>query len=262
MKESQMPSEPIRGTAVLAKGISVLRTIAEQQEPASFTALQKETGLPKGTLHRILQALTAENLVSRDKPNKTYKLGLDLLKLANSALSNVNLRNVAQEACRHLCKLTGETVNLIARDGLTAIIVDRFDTAKAVNSNESIGFHIHFHCAAAGKAIAAFLSDDELELALSQSKLEKFTPKTITSRAKLNRHLEGVRRQGFAINDGETDASVFGIAAPIFDLRNQVVGSINLTVPQYRRKPDNGEHQIRAVLDAAEKISQDMGHVV
>ena len=257
-----MSNEPIRGTAVLAKGIWVLRTIAEQREPVTFTALQKETGLPKGTLHRILQALIAENLVSRDKLNRTYQPGLDLLRLANAALSNVHLRDVAQEGCRHLCNLTGETVNLIARDGLKAIIVDRFDTAKAVNSNESIGFNIHLHCAAAGKAIAAFLSDDELELALSQSRLEKFTPKTITSRTKLKRHLKGVRRQGFATNDGETDPSVFGIAAPIFDLRNEVVGSINLTVPQYRLKPDDTERRIRAVLNAAETISQSMGYVV
>lgn len=256
-----MPNAPIRGTAVLAKGILVLRTIADLREPTSFTVLQKKTGLPKGTLHRILQALIAENLVSQGMQNRTYQLGLDLLRLANVALSNVHLRDVAQQECRQLCNITGETVNLIARDGLKAIIIDRFDTEKAVSSSESIGLHIHLHCAAAGKAIAAFLSDDELESALSKHKLEKFTTKTITTRTKLKRHLEVVRTQGFATNDGETDPSVFGIAAPIFDLRNQVVGSINLTVPQFRLKTKESDRQIHAVLDASERISQSMGHV-
>lgn len=256
-----MPNKPIRGTAVLAKGILVLRTIAEQDAPVGFTELQKATGLPKGTLHRILQALSAENLISRDELSRTYNPGLDLLRLANAALSRVHLRDVAQQTCRELCKETGETVNLIVREGINAIIVDRFDTAKAVNSNESIGIDVLLHCAAAGKAIAAFLPTDVRDLALSQTELERFTPNTIISKKKLERHLEDVRRQGYATNDGETDVSVFGIAAPIFEFRKEVIGSINLTLPQYRLKAGEAVGYASKVVNAAANISQSMGYV-
>ena len=238
-----------------------MRSIAEQQTPPNFTTLLTATGLPKGTLHRILQALIAENLVRRSETSKTYHLGLDLLKLANAALAGIHLRDVARDECTRLRNVTGETVNLVARDQLKAIIIDRLDTAKAVNSNESIGLQIHLHCAAAGKAIAAFLSSEDLDLALHESRLKKFTPKTITSKKVLRLHLGEVRRQGYATNEGETDPSVFGIAAPIFDLRNEVVGSMNLTIPQYRLEPDEANHHIRAVMDAAQNVSRAMGYI-
>ena len=114
-----------------------MRSIAEQQTPPNFTTLLTATGLPKGTLHRILQALIAENLVRRSETSKTYHLGLDLLKLANAALAGIHLRDVARDECTRLRNVTGETVNLVARDQLKAIIIDRLDTAKAVNSNET-----------------------------------------------------------------------------------------------------------------------------
>ena len=67
-------SKQVHGAAALLKGISVLRSIAAEEQPPVFTRLLSVTGLPKGTLHRILQALISEGLVRFERKDKTYHL--------------------------------------------------------------------------------------------------------------------------------------------------------------------------------------------
>lgn len=252
-------SDSVVGTAALAKGILVLRTIAAEEEPPSLTTLQKKVKLPKGTLHRILQALIAEGLVRRNQRYKTFYLGYGLISLAQEALASLSLREVARDDLIQLRDLTGESVTLVAYDRLDAVVIDRINTKKAVNSFESIGLRSAFYCSASGKAIAAFLPPEDLDYALSQLKLKKLTANTITSKSELRSHFDLVKKQGFATNEGETDLSVFGIASPIFDDRNEVIGSVNLTIPVYRNEPDDRNNNIKAVVETAHRISRRLG---
>lgn len=244
---------------MLVKGINVLRAISEHSGDPSFTDLQKKMDIPKGTLHRILQALMDENLVFKSNEDKYYKLGFGLLRLANAAISEISLRDVASDELVRLHKTTNETINLVAFDNMEAVVVDRAETTKAVRAFENIGINLPLHCTAAGKAIAAFLAESDLDMILSRFPLRKFTDKTIRSSVVLKKHLVLVRNQGFALNIGETDPDVFGVAAPIFNVHNNVVGSINLTAPSYQLEACDQDMYIQEVVLAAGKISGDMG---
>lgn len=71
--------------------------------------------------------------------------------------------------------------------------------------------------------------------------------------------LDQVRSRGFATNEGESDLGVFGLAAPIFDSREVVIGSVNLTIPAYRHEPSNRDRDVTAVVETARRISRTMG---
>jgi DNA-binding IclR family transcriptional regulator len=72
------------------------------------------------------------------------------------------------------------------------------------------------HATSTGKALLAWLSDDDLAAALP-ARLQRFTDTTITTRAALRAELGDVRARGFAVSRGELEPALWGVSAPVLD---------------------------------------------
>ena len=71
--------------------------------------------------------------------------------------------------------------------------------------------------------------------------------------------LADVRRDGYAVNYGETSGDEVGVAAPVFDHRGEVVATILVAAPRYR-VPESALPQLtRACTTAARRVSQRLG---
>ncbi len=253
-------TEPIPGTAALMKGISVLRTIAGEEGPVSFSGIQERTGLPKGTLHRILKALIAEGLVRYERRDRSYHLGLQLLSLAYQVLEDIDIRDVARTELVRLRDLTGEAVHLAIRDDLRAVYIDVVDSSLAVGMIARLGASSELHSTAVGKVIAAYLPADQQNDAINRLPMTRLTPNTITSRRTLRAHLNEVRNQGYAVNEEEETVGVHGVAAPVFGHRGEVVASVCITIPSFRYDAAEFPSYAAAVVDAANAVSRRMGY--
>ena len=253
-------TETVPGTAALVKGISVLRIIAEEEEPASFSRLHAVTNLPKGTLHRILKALTAEGLVRFERRDKTYHLGLHLLSLAYQVLEDMDIRDIARSELVRLRDLTGEAVHLAVPDDLRAVYIEEIESRLAVGPIAKIGSSSELHCSAVGKTIAAYLPPEQQLDVIKRLPMAKLTPHTITSRRRLKAHLEVIRTQGYALNEEEEMIGVHGIAAPVFGHRGDVVASVCTTIPSYRYDSSKLASYVAWVVDAANAVSRRMGY--
>lgn len=89
--------------------------------------------------------------------------------------------------------------------------------------------------------------------------LKGFTPFTIVAAADLEKELERVRRNGYAINRGEWRDGVGGVAAPIRDSRSMVVAAVGLSGPVDRLKAPALREHAQLVVEAAEGISCELG---
>ena len=254
--------ETVHGTAALVKGISVLRTIAEAEKPETFSRLHAITNLPKGTLHRILKALTAEGLVRFERRDKTYHLGLHLLSLAYQVLEDMDIRDIARSELVRLRDLTGEAVHLAVPDDLRAVYIEEIESRLAVGPIAKIGSSSDLHCSAVGKIFAAYLPPEQQLDAINRLPMTRHTPNTITSRRRLKAHLADIRKQGYALNEEEETIGVHGIAAPVFGHRGDVVASVCTTIPSYRYDSSQLVTYVTAVIDAASAVSRRMGHTL
>src|SRR5262249_31759868 len=90
------------------------------------------------------------------------------------------------------------------------------------------------HCTALGKAILAFLPEDEVDALLDGYAMVKKTPKTITQKTHLRAHLGLVREHGVAIDLEENLSGVTCLAAPIFDHAGRVVAALSVSGPSSR----------------------------
>jgi DNA-binding IclR family transcriptional regulator len=252
----------IPGTAALSKGLSILRAIADEGAPPTFARLQKVSGLPKGTLHRILRALIAEGFVRLQPEDKTYHLGLQLLSLAYQVLEDMDIRDLAHGELVRLRDQTGEAAHLAVPDRKSAVYIDAVESRHVIGPIAKIGSSSLYHASAVGKAIAANLPHDRLVDLINSLPLPQLTPRTITSRRALRQHLEAVRSQGYALNEEEEHPGIYGVAAPILGHRGEVAGAICITIPSFRYNPAKLKSYVEDVLGAARAVSVRMGRTV
>jgi DNA-binding IclR family transcriptional regulator len=130
---------------------------------------------------------------------------------------------------RHL-----ENVNLGVLQNGQVIHLNVIQSPNALRVAAFPGERNPLHCTALGKAILAFLPESEASTLLDGYPLVKKTPRTITQKAHLHKHLASVREHGVALDLEENLSGVTCVAAPIFDHAGRVVAALSVSGPTIR----------------------------
>lgn len=117
--------DSVSGVGVIDKGVAVLRALSTG--PVDLAELQRATGLPRATAHRLAVALERHGLVRRDAAGR-FCLGLELIRLGRLATAAYPLADIARPVLEALRDEVGESVQLYVREG---------DQRRCVESLES-----------------------------------------------------------------------------------------------------------------------------
>lgn len=247
------------GAAALAKGLYMLDVIGERDQPPRFKDLQLATGLPKGTLARILATLVAFRLVRHEESDNTYRLGNRLFELAHRVWESFDLRGAAAPQLERLAQETRETVALIASDNDSALYIDQRSQGGPFGFRIEAGRRAPLHCSAAGKALLAFSPPHEQRSVLARIPLDVFTSSTITDVELLQAELALSRARGYALSFGEHVEGVVSAAAPIFDHTGKAIAAIGVFGPNSRLTTDRLHVIGRDLMEAARLIAGNVG---
>lgn len=241
----------------LMKGLSIVELLAHSEEAMNLTEIALALDLAKSNVHRLLQALSGANYIHRDERSGRYTASIKLWELGSAVLARLDLRVHAEQVMERLLVETRETVHLSVLDGDEVVYVHKLDSPNPVRAYTQIGGRTLAHCVATGKAMLAFKSSFFLErLSLN---LRPRTPATLTDPQKFLREMARIQVQGYAINRGEWNENVVGIASPISDGSGQVVAGLGLSGPRERFKPAKLREYAPLVVEAAAQISKRLG---
>jgi len=243
-----------QGVAVaqsIRRAVELIRRSAEH--PLTLTEAGEVLGVHKSTALRILQTLEAARFVRRTGTG-TYVLGSGLIELAELALGSMDLRQFAANHLRQLQRQTGHTVHLAQLTGDEIIYIDKVDSPAfdAVKLPSRIGRAVSIYASAVGKVILSYLSREERD--------QRYTGTTLADRDSLEVALVQVREQGWAVDNGEHDAYVMCVAAPIRDSRGRVVAAVSITAIEVIATLDQLMEKLPLVLDKANLISHELGY--
>jgi len=196
------PAEP-NGDTPAMRLIGLLEVIASKDERYSLQRLVEETKLPKPTLHRMLQQLEAAGLLQRESDGRLYGTGVRLRRLAENLLRNDSHHGARHAVLRHLVAEVGESCNITALSGSEVIYLDRVETAAPLRFYLHPGSRVPAHCSASGKVFLAQMTPAQRQRLLAHAPLERYTAKTVTDAAGLEREVERVRADGYALDDEE-----------------------------------------------------------
>lgn len=116
------------------------------------------------------------------------------------------------------------------------------------------------HCTSIGKALLAYQSPGDVD-AVIEAGLPRLTANTITEPVALRRELEGVRRQGYAIDDREMYDYMRCVAVPVFERDSPVRMGISCSGPDSRFTHEYLERLREPMLRASRDLSRQLGGV-
>jgi IclR family transcriptional regulator, acetate operon repressor len=234
---------------------------ARDDGPWGVRELAKGVEMNPSTVHRLLGLLEEEGLVRQDDPGGGYQLGTELLRLAWTASGTHPIRSAALPHMQVLAEESGETVSFglydpVRRQTYVAVVVESDAPVRYVSK-------LHewrdLHTGASGRAVMAFLPDEERRDIVERTRLAPATEHTITSREELERVLAEVRERGYAFSQEERRLGGVGIAAPVFGPGGQVVAEVGVSVPTQRFVRSAEARLARLVRACARRIGEEIG---
>lgn len=246
----------------MTKTIALLDLVAMAGEPPTFADLARSSGLPRGTLHRLITALVDHGMIATSASDHRYVPGYHLLELARRTWESSDLRRAAADPIRELNRRTGETVHVATLLDDSVIYIDKVECDYPLRLHSSIGKRGPVHCTAVGKVMAAHLDPVEQRSLVGRLELRRHTPATLTSRSALLKALAAIRSHGVAFDREEHVAGIHCVAAPLFDYRGRCVGGLSITAPVTRVDAKRLAGYARLVRDAAALASRGLGGVL
>ena len=211
------------------------------------------------TLYPTLNTLVTHKYLERDRQGR-FVLGMKVVERGGEKLARLDLRQVAQERLRELARSLDANAHLATLHGDEVLYLEREEGRPAVTLREIVGRRVSPHCTALGKALLAFLPEEDRNRIASGLTYTLHTPKTITRTEDYLADLDGVRKRGYALEIEEFHLGSACIAAPIRRLDGHVAGAISVSMSVADFEAADKAEQGRKVVSAAEAISGDLGH--
>jgi DNA-binding IclR family transcriptional regulator len=229
---------------VLGRSVSILDAV--EAGAHRFTAIVEATGLPRATAHRLVRGLEEHGFLAR-YPGFGYRLGPRLLRLANEAMRELPLRDVAHPVLERLARSTGESAQLYVRSGDVRVCIDAVESAQELRTIVTVGSSLPLHAGSAAKVILAYAPDAERHL------------RKVEDQARFERDVELVRTRGWASSAGERQPGVGSVSAPVLGPYDILLAVISVSGPASRMGRTSARRYAAAVVDAARQIERSLG---
>jgi len=241
---------------VIERMMKLLEVLARHPQPVALKNLAQASGLHPSTTHRILAALVNDSMVERIDPGN-YRLGIRLLELGNLVKGRISVREHALPFMRELHAATGEAVNLSVRRDDEIVYIERTSSGRSLMRVVNIvGARAPLHITAVGKLFLLEDGAEGLKDYAQRTHLPQFTRNTLTSVAVLEKELERIKRNGYAIDNEEAELGVRCIGAGVRDDSGALVAGLSVSAPAERMKTAWSG----LVRETAEKISRAIGY--
>lgn len=216
------------GAQTVTRALAVLDVLA-RSPGCTLPELAQRLDLHPSTTRRLLGVLEVNGYVRREAPG--YSLGFRLVELAGLALDHTELVRHSLSELDRLRDRLGLNANLaVLADG------DVLHLAYAVRSDTpryytAIGRRAVAHCTALGKVLLAAEPRQHVHEIVERWGWRPYTAQSIQDPVRLDRELDEVARNGYALDREERKAGTGCLAAPVRDRSGRVVAAISVTGP-------------------------------
>ncbi|MBO0763745.1 MAG: IclR family transcriptional regulator [Hyphomicrobiaceae bacterium] len=241
------------------RALALVDVLARSAGSLQLTELVQQAQLNISTGHHLLATLVKWGYVARS-PGRRYALGARGLHLAQAFLKQVDLPRRAQPHVDRIGEETGETVRLavLQSDAVVTLLKHEGRHAVRVEAGE-VGSVDAAHATALGKAMLAWLPEQEIRRILATRGMAAFTPNTFTDADLMIEELRLVRRHGHAVDREEYQPGVTCIGAAVRNHLGAVVGAISASAPSSRANEQHLALMRDSVMGAARALAVEFG---
>ncbi|KAB2849682.1 MAG: IclR family transcriptional regulator [Hyphomicrobiaceae bacterium] len=205
----------------------LLRSLAQHPEGAMLSAVARDTGLGKGTVHRLLNALIDAGLAFQEQGSRRYRLGVGLALLGHAA-HRQDFAALAKPFLLRLAEETEDTIYASVREGGAAVCVAREIGAFPIRTlTLNAGDLRPLGVGSGSLALFAFLPDDEIDALIGRNAawLARYPGH---ARKELLGKVAETRRSGYSFVEGRIIPGMNAMGAPIIGSDGRPIAALSL----------------------------------
>jgi DNA-binding IclR family transcriptional regulator len=241
----------------LAKGITILEAFNASQRDWGIRELARELGFHPAIVHRLVATLHNAGYLEQNPENRRYALGPRVMKLAATYTQQNPLQAIARKVFENFSHRFDYNFYLgTLSPGFEVIYLAALDGRGPIKIVVEAGGRIKLHTTALGKMLLALQDDEYVHDFIKTTELERFTSRTITDAETLWTQIRAIRRNRYAVNDGEHYEEVAAVAVPLPPGTAQGTASVSLAYPRQLIHHDlpNTEDLVAIAREVADEI--------
>ena len=223
------PDSRDAGVQSVDRALSIIETLAEDDEGYRLSDLAVRTGLSTSTVHRLLATLESRRFVAFDRTESKWHVGARAFTVGATFARRRNFSAQAVPYLRKLRDLTRETANLAVVDDEFIVVLTRAESREIMRSLTKVGGRVAMVASGVGKAVLATYADEDVRAIIQHHGMPRLTEKSIVRPSDLFRELAKVRRLGFAIDDEEACMGLRCIAAVVYNDCSEPLAAISVS---------------------------------
>lgn len=227
-----------------------LAVLLQQEGPLGVSEAAERIGVARSTAHRLLAMLVYRDFAEQDA-DRRYGAG-PVLRSLTGAEPVAPLRVLALPHLRSLVDRTGETANLTVPLGNQIRFVATVECGHILRVGDREGRVLPAHLASGGRALLARLSRAEIEARYTGGDAGEVDLDA------LDKVLRQTRRQGFAINNQDTETGVTAIGYAIDGPARPAIAAFSLAMPTARYMRTRLPEYVAALRDAVRAVERDL----
>ena len=241
----------------IIKAFAILDLFSDSRTEITAATVSRELGMNAITAHRFLKTLERVGaLVAVSKG--TFRLGFTLVDLGDRVANRSGLARTLQPILDAVTSDVGEASMATVLSADMVVCIAHAHSGRSLSVDIRVGTRLDAYCTAHGKLWLSSLRESELTRYLDTVPLDRQSERTIVDPDRLRNELERVRRQGFAVNDGEREEGIRAIAVPLFTRTGRMVTGLSVFGPSFRMTDDVMEKSLQRLREAAREAEEAM----
>lgn len=253
------PRTPAGLPQTVDRALRILLSFDRSHPEWGVTEISREFGLHTSIAQRLLATLAHRGFLVRDEATRRYRIGPAALYLGRIWDQVGALDLLVRPVLVELAEQTGRNALFALPDSahMRTVLAAEAQSGR-LREYPLEGELYPAHAGATSKAYYAFLAAGQRRRLFTDRPLARFTERTVTDLAQLERQFTEVRARGWAYTEGEYDEGVATLAVPVF-LHDEPYASLSIGWPKAPAERDPREW-VEQLREASERISLRLTH--
>lgn len=234
--------------------LDVLDLFTPERPTITVSTVCTELGYAQASAYRYVRELGAVGLLVRLP--RGYALGPRVIELDRQMTEHDPLLAGGRAVADDLVAQTGLDLLVSELHGSKVTTVFVKTASDSLPLRYGRGKPMALFKSATSRVVLAYLSPKQLKRIYEDNALQDDLRALGPSWREFSKAMLQIRKEGFCLSRGELDPEKTGIAAPIFDERERILGSITLIGANDRFNAFNPSYLSKLVTDAAAQITR------
>ena len=242
------------------RSLTILNLISKRRDGITLKEISETLKIPKSSSFDIVQTMLSEKLIETNKYNdKMYVLGSKAFCIGIKYINQSNLLKISKKYLDKLADELSMTGFVAEIDDTEVIYLYKHEGISNKLASAHIGYRGEVYYTSLGKAILAYLPENEQEEIINKINFKIMTKQTKKNKEELKKDLAKIKTLGYSIDDRESEEYRICFGAPVFDKVGNAIGAVSVSDLYSKDKTyTNVGEKIKFI---ANEITEELKHI-